>query len=283
MNIKLAMIFVLALIVGPASWLLVNYLSADQLPVFAIISLWLNSLVILFWLIKRSQKSEPNDIEHEQIFDLQQSNQPESSELELELEAKIQERTFELNIALQELEQANQELAELNTRDELSGLYNRRYYNQKITAEFRRCKRNLTPLSLIIVDIDHFKNINDQYGHQVGDLCIETVAKHIQSYMKRISDVGCRYGGEEFCLILPDTELAGAVALAENIRQKVPVINYQEQQIAVHVSCGISCYQQEQDASPDMLFAAADKALYQAKQQGRNQVQQLAISELESQ
>ena len=283
MNIKLAMIFVLALIVGPASWLLVNYLSADQLPVFAVISLWLNSLVILFWLIKRNQQSEPNNLEQEQIFDLQQSNQPESSELELELEAKIQERTFELNIALQELEQANQELAELNTRDELSGLYNRRYYNQKITAEFRRCKRNLTPLSLIIVDIDHFKNINDQYGHQVGDLCIETVAKHIQSYMKRISDVGCRYGGEEFCLILPDTELAGAVALAENIRQKVPVINYQEQQIAVHVSCGISCYQQEQDASPDMLFAAADKALYKAKQQGRNQVQQLAISELESQ
>ncbi|MBO9489973.1 GGDEF domain-containing protein [Endozoicomonas sp. G2_1] len=283
MNIKLAMIFVLALIVGPASWLLVNYLSADQLPVFAVISLWLNSLVILFWLIKRNQQSEPNNLEQEQIFDLQPSSQPESSELELELEAKIQERTFELNIALQELEQANQELAELNTRDELSGLYNRRYYNQKITAEFRRCKRNLTPLSLIIVDIDHFKNINDQYGHQVGDLCIETVAKHIQSYMKRISDVGCRYGGEEFCLILPDTELAGAVALAENIRQKVPVINYQEQQIAVHVSCGISCYQQEQDASPDMLFAAADKALYKAKQQGRNQVQQLAISELESQ
>lgn len=283
MNIKLALIFVLALIVGPASWLLVNYLSADQLPVFAVISLWLNSLVILFWLIKHNQQSEPNNLEQEQIFDLQQSNQPESSELELELEAKIQERTFELNIALQELEQANQELAELNTRDELSGLYNRRYYNQKITAEFRRCKRNLTPLSLIIVDIDHFKTINDQYGHQVGDLCIETVAKHIQSYMKRISDVGCRYGGEEFCLILPDTELAGAVALAENIRQKVPVINYQEQQIAVHVSCGISCYQQEQDASPDMLFAAADKALYKAKQQGRNQVQQLAISELESQ
>ena len=283
MNIKLALIFVLALIAGPASWLLVNYLSADQLPVFAVISLWLNSLVILFWLIKHNQQSEPNNLEQEQIFDLQQSNQPESSELELELEAKIQERTFELNIALQELEQANQELAELNTRDELSGLYNRRYYNQKITAEFRRCKRNLTPLSLIIVDIDHFKNINDQYGHQVGDLCIETVAKHIQSYMKRISDVGCRYGGEEFCLILPDTELAGAVALAENIRQKIPEINYQQQQIAVHVSCGISCYQQEQDASPDMLFAAADKALYKAKQQGRNQVQQLAISELESQ
>jgi diguanylate cyclase (GGDEF)-like protein len=190
------------------------------------------------------------------------------------MEQKIQERTLELNIALQELELANQELERKNMLDELTGLFNRRFYDQRIVAEYRRSKRNLTPLSLVILDIDFFKKINDNYGHLAGDYCIEQVAKIIKDSLKRSTDVGCRYGGEEFCLILPDTTPQGAVELAERIRKAVEKtsLEYQEYTIQFTISCGIATYTQQPNMTPDELFAAADAALYYAKEHGRNQV-----------
>jgi len=192
-----------------------------------------------------------------------------------DLEQRVQERTLELNIALQELEQANHELERKNMLDELSGLYNRRFYDQKIQAEFRRSKRNLAPLSLVLLDIDFFKKINDQYGHIAGDHCIAEIGKRIQHGLKRSTDVGCRYGGEEFCLILPDTDKLGAIELAELLRQDIAqqVIIFEDQQIQFTISCGVTTYQQQVELSPEQLFTLADKALYQAKQLGRNQVQ----------
>ena len=115
----------------------------------------------------------------------------ESQEL---LEVRVQERTLELNIALQELEEVNQELEQKNTLDELTGLYNRRFYDQKLLAEFRRSRRNLTPLSLVVIDIDHFKQVNDNYGHSAGDTCLIILARLIKHTLRRSSDIGCRYG-----------------------------------------------------------------------------------------
>jgi len=100
--------------------------------------------------------------------------QEESQDL---LEERVQERTLELNIALQELGEANRELEKKNTLDELTGLFNRRFYDQKIIAEYRRSRRNLTPLSLVIIDIDHFKMVNDNYGHLAGDHCLVWLSK----------------------------------------------------------------------------------------------------------
>ncbi|WP_245807592.1 sensor domain-containing diguanylate cyclase [Cognaticolwellia beringensis] len=202
--------------------------------------------------------------------------QDESQE---QLESRVQERTLELNIALQELEAVNQELKEKNTLDELSGLYNRRYYDQKILAEFRRSRRNLTPLSLILIDIDHFKKVNDSFGHLVGDKCIVEVASMIKSLLRRSSDVSCRYGGEEFCLILPETDEKGALALAEEICQSVrqQVIPNNEKAIKLTVSCGVTTYLQEKDVTPEIIFECVDKALYKAKQAGRDQVQVMPI------
>ena len=207
--------------------------------------------------------------------------QDESQE---QLESRVQERTLELNIALQELEAVNQELKEKNTLDELSGLYNRRYYDQKILAEFRRSRRNLTPLSLILVDIDHFKNVNDSFGHLVGDKCIVEVASMIKSLLRRSSDVSCRYGGEEFCLILPETDEKGALALAEEICQSLRQQNIynNEKIIKLTVSCGVTTYQQEKDVTPEIIFECVDKALYKAKQAGRDQVQVMPINILKS-
>ena len=95
----------------------------------------------------------------------------------------MQERTLELNIALQELEETNKELEQKNTIDELTGLFNRRFYDQKIVAEYRRSKRNLTPLSIILIDIDHFKSVNDRFGHVFGDEVLLLIAQLLQSFV----------------------------------------------------------------------------------------------------
>lgn len=196
------------------------------------------------------------------------------------LECKVQERTLELNIALQELESVNKELQEKNTLDELSGLYNRRFYDQKILAEFRRSRRNLTPLSIVLVDIDHFKKVNDSYGHLLGDKCIVEISNTIKVLLNRSSDVGCRYGGEEFCLILPETNNEGAITIAQELCKRVsqqPIVNT-EFTIKLTISCGVSTYQQEESVTPEILFDNADKALYKAKQSGRNQVQAYTLN-----
>lgn len=191
------------------------------------------------------------------------------------LEERVQERTLELNITLQELESVNQELERKNVLDELTGLHNRRSYDQKIQAEYRRSRRNLTPLSLVVIDIDHFKSVNDNYGHLVGDQCLIWLGKHIKRSLKRSADKAFRYGGEEFCLILPDTELEGAILLAENLRKSVEEHHFQFEQLdfSVTICCGVSTYQQQGDVTPEQLFSVADKALYKAKHSGRNQTQ----------
>jgi diguanylate cyclase (GGDEF)-like protein len=197
------------------------------------------------------------------------------------LEERVQERTIELNIALQELESANQELERKNVLDELTGLHNRRFYDQKILAEYRRSRRNLTPLSLVLIDIDHFKSVNDNYGHLTGDQCLVWVAKHIKQSLKRSEDKAFRYGGEEFCLILPNTDAEGAMLLAEQLRLTISEQAFicQGTEIALTISSGIGTYLQQMDIGPEQIFAGADKALYQAKHDGRNQTQQFTFIE----
>lgn len=198
-----------------------------------------------------------------------------------ELEDRVQERTLELNIALQELESANQELERINILDELTGLHNRRYYDQKIVAEYRRSRRNHTPLSLVVVDIDHFKSVNDNYGHLIGDKCLAIVAKLISQSLKRSTDKAFRYGGEEFCIILPDTDAEGAFKIAEELRSLISeqMIKDDEYEFSLTISCGISTYLQQAEIGPEQIFSGADKALYQAKSNGRNQTQQYTFIE----
>lgn len=213
----------------------------------------------------------------EQLLTLQQENQEE-------LEQRVQERTLELNIALQELEEVNQELERKNIIDELTGLHNRRFYDQKILAEYRRSKRNLTPLSLVVIDIDHFKRVNDDYGHLAGDQCLVWLSGHIKQCLKRNSDLAFRYGGEEFCLILPETDSQGAFSLAESLRENIAkqAFLYQELSLPITISCGVCTYQQQKGIQPEHIFAGADKALYTAKRSGRNQTQEHRLVEFES-
>lgn len=191
------------------------------------------------------------------------------------LEDNIQSRTLELQVALTELAEKNRALEEQNTLDALSGVRNRAYFDKKILAEMKRSRREQRPLALVMLDIDHFKQINDRHGHLAGDAVIRGVAQRIQALLKRSSDHVCRYGGEEFALILPNTDAEGVVALAEQIRQAIADTPFETEigELAVQISAGCYAVVAESGMVSTDYIQAADRALYQAKQQGRNQVQ----------
>lgn len=274
-------VFVL-IVIASVNWLDIGFVAYRSL--FYGIIFWLNCLLITF-IISRQYRYHLSDKQEAQRQTLASALSSERSQEELlrlqsqsqsELEERVQERTLELNIALQELEEANHELEQKNTLDELTGLFNRRFYDQKILAEYRRSKRNLTPLSLVLIDIDHFKLVNDTYGHLAGDQCLVWLGKHLKLSLKRSTDMAFRYGGEEFCLILPDTDAKGAMALAEALRKNIAkhACSYKDLDIPLTISNGIFTYEQQENVLPEQIFAGADKALYQAKHCGRNQTQE---------
>jgi diguanylate cyclase (GGDEF)-like protein len=192
-----------------------------------------------------------------------------------DLEYKVQERTLELEITLRELSDTNRELQEKNTLDALTGIGNRSSFDKKYQAEVRRSRREKTPLSVVMMDIDHFKNVNDRYGHLIGDECIKIVAKTLNKALKRPSDDVYRYGGEEFALILPNTDLDGAFVLIEQLRAEIEktAIHAQSVSINITVSAGIGSAIIDLNQPEDIILALADKQLYAAKNAGRNNVQ----------
>jgi diguanylate cyclase (GGDEF)-like protein len=191
-----------------------------------------------------------------------------------ELEYSVQERTLELEIALRELSETNRELEQKNTLDALTGIRNRSYFDKKYMAEIRRSRRERTELSVVMLDIDHFKRVNDEHGHLVGDECIRFVASTLQDALKRPSDDVCRYGGEEFALILPSTDLEGATNLVEKVRKSIQdhPVEVSGVSIDLTVSAGIGTAIAEPQQPEDAILAFADQQLYLAKNAGRNRV-----------
>ena len=202
-----------------------------------------------------------------------------------ELEYKVQERTLELEIALRELSDTNRELQEKNTLDALTGIRNRSYFDRKYQAEVRRSRREHTHLSVVMMDIDHFKNVNDQYGHLVGDECIKSVAHTLKKALKRPSDDVCRFGGEEFALILPSTDLEGALVLTEGLRAQIENTSIQAEGLSINItiSAGIGTAIADLNQPEDILLALADKQLYVAKNAGRNNVQGSHLNDIQQQ
>lgn len=189
-----------------------------------------------------------------------------------QLEVEMQTRNFELEVTMRELQDQNNKLEQLNTQDALTGVKNRRYFEQRISSEFRRSRREKAPLSLIMVDIDKFKSINDNYGHLVGDQAIRQTARLMQQQLRRVSDCICRYGGEEFAIILPMTDSQGAKQFAENIRSRLnrEQLVTSDVSLTITASFGVATLYANDNNKVDELISLADKALYQAKQQGRN-------------
>jgi diguanylate cyclase (GGDEF)-like protein/PAS domain S-box-containing protein len=177
---------------------------------------------------------------------------------------------------VQQLE-VEKKMAELNANtDSLTGLANRRYFDQVLNAEFHRMKRTGASLSLIMLDVDHFKNFNDSYGHLAGDDCLRQIGTTLKTFVRRASDFVARYGGEEFVVILAETDPRGAETLAERIRKAIEAlaIPHAGSEVAqvVTVSLGVVTVYPPGMASTEQIVALADKAMYRAKQAGRNRI-----------
>lgn len=160
--------------------------------------------------------------------------------------------------------------------DGLTGVYNRKYFDQKLRVELERAQRSHAPLSLIMLDVDSFKAYNDTYGHPAGDRVLITVADAAREQLNRSTDVLARYGGEEFAAVLPGSDKQGAQVMAEKIRRAVEALGIAHMGSTVGgfvtVSLGVACHDTRQSCSAVELLELADRALYDAKRNGRNQV-----------
>ncbi|MEH1900740.1 MAG: diguanylate cyclase [Nostoc sp.] len=190
------------------------------------------------------------------------------------LEQRVQERTAELVIAKEKVEYANQKLEQLVNLDGLTQVANRRCFDQRLQAEWKRLAQEQQPLSLILFDVDQFKLYNDYYGHFEGDHCLIRIAQIVQQMVRRPGDLVARYGGEEFLVLLPNTELVEAIKVAQRIQQAIhdQAIPHALSNIKdiVTVSLGITSLIPTCDIKPDTLILLADKALYNAKEKGRD-------------
>ena len=177
--------------------------------------------------------------------------------------------------AEQKLEAAYQQMQEQAQRDSLTGLYNRRRFDEMLELEWRRTRRNQAPLAVLMIDIDHFKRINDNFGHRAGDHCLQVLALCLQQVGRRPGDLVARYGGEEFVVLLPDVDVTAAMAIAERLRTKVRAQTVNAGvgcPISLTVSVGVAAQVPERHIRADSLVEAADHALYTAKQAGRDRV-----------
>ncbi|OYX79452.1 MAG: hypothetical protein B7Y77_01850, partial [Bradyrhizobium sp. 35-63-5] len=161
---------------------------------------------------------------------------------------------------------------QLSITDGLTGLANRRHFDERLRLEWRRAARTGAPLALLFIDADHFKALNDVFGHAKGDEVLKSVAGCIAISIRRPGDLAARFGGEEFAVILPDTGPDAALGLAQTIRARIEDLRFAGVTRPVTVSIGIKAMRPAPDIAVSTLLEAADKALYQAKAAGRNRV-----------
>ena len=177
----------------------------------------------------------------------------------------------------QKLADANLQLQKLAALDGLTGIGNRRAFDDAVLREWQRGQRSEKPLSILLCDVDHFKLYNDEFGHQAGDMCLKKVAAVLTEQLKRPADVAARYGGEEFAIVLPETSLDGALKLAEACRvhlENLALVHPETIAGVVTMSIGVASLVPVPERSAADLIARADKALYNAKTVGRNCVRE---------
>ncbi len=193
-----------------------------------------------------------------------------------ELIARLKSGTRIINLE-RSLKKANAHIKALSTRDPLTCCFNRVYMNEHLSLEFNRAKRYKRSLALVFCDIDHFKNVNDSYGHQIGDYVLKEFARFLIQNTRRNIDWVVRYGGEEFLIVAPETNIEGATRMAERIRQAIEShsLKAKGKRFNITASFGVTEYDpflSENDISIEMLINQADQFLYQAKEEGRNRV-----------
>lgn len=168
---------------------------------------------------------------------------------------------------------ARDELSRVAVRDELTGLYNYRYLQSRLSEEFKRAERYREPLACVMLDLDNFKTINDSLGHAIGDEVVKETAARLLRTIRDV-DVAARYGGDEFLLILPSSNFPGALTLAERVLRAIGEVPYGagDEAFMLTASIGVSVFPSRDIHSKDGLLKAADRALYEAKQNGRNRI-----------
>jgi len=190
-------------------------------------------------------------------------------EREMELERQVAERT-------RELENANETLRRLAVLDGLTGIANRRRLREFLDHEWLRAARTSNPVSLLMIDVDHFKGYNDTYGHQAGDECLRRVVRMLSKAVSRSTDLVARYGGEEFAVVLLDTDWDGAIIVAERLREQVEALKIPHTASGVSpyvtISIGVASAIPRKGSLSDEIIAAADQSLYRAKNNGRNRI-----------
>ncbi|HXO22140.1 MAG TPA: diguanylate cyclase [Thermoanaerobaculia bacterium] len=195
------------------------------------------------------------------------------------LESRVAEQTVELTKTVDELrhaqvelQSANSRLEELSLQDDLTGIANRRCLQQQLAEEWSRARRHRLPIGFILLDLDHFKLLNDTLGHPTGDQCLQQVARYLAATVRRTGDLVARYGGEEFAVLLPATDLAGALQVAEQLREGLESLALPAAGDRITASFGVAALVPAPDQRLEALVEAADLALYRAKTEGRNRV-----------
>ena len=196
-----------------------------------------------------------------------------------ELRARVKSM-LRLKVSNDRLQEANRQLAQLNARleelsqtDALTGLHNRYYFDRRIEHEVERARRYGSPLAVVMIDIDHFKRVNDGHGHPFGDLVLRGVAQALKRVLRNVDSLA-RYGGEELVAVLPETPRSEALAVAERLRQAVEAERFESggQRVPVTISLGVASGPPPVVENPHEILKLADEALYRAKESGRNRV-----------
>ncbi|AUM14411.1 diguanylate cyclase [Ketobacter alkanivorans] len=192
-----------------------------------------------------------------------------------ELDRRVDQKTRDLSIMLEQLKTSNEKLEHATLTDALTGVGNRRYLDNMFPEMIKQCQQTRTSLGVLVIDADHFKRINDEFGHIMGDECLKKIAVILQRFSRRNLDVLVRYGGEEFILLLPATDEGGVLKVAESIRHHIQYASFwcNDQRIPVTVSIGMHAGVPAAHVTAESLLVKADEALYQAKKNGRNRVE----------
>ena len=197
----------------------------------------------------------------------------------LHLQREVEQKTLELNQMLESLQKSNRRLEKDSLSDSLTGLHNRRYLDGVFPDIIAQCVRLRSSLGVLVIDADHFKHINDNFGHLAGDEVLRKLATILQKYCRRNLDTLVRFGGEEFVMLLPATDLEGVLKVAESIRHHVQYAQFwfEDQRMSVTVSMGVHVCVPPGHATPENLMHKADEALYLAKRNGRNRIEVATI------